>query len=68
MGTERVQAGAAITYRLRPSERPINPERLWHGIVEEVYNEVCRVCLTEPGYEGLDEMIFFAQVVDIARG
>jgi len=65
MGTARVQAGVAITYRLRPSERPRNPHRLWHGVVENVYNGACRVRLTEPGYEGFDEMIFFAQIVGI---
>jgi hypothetical protein len=30
-----------------------------------VYTRACWVCLTEPGYEGLDEMIFFEQIVGI---
>jgi hypothetical protein len=63
MGTARVQAGVGIAYRLRPSDRPTNPERLCHGIVTEVYTQACRVRLTEPDYEGLDEMIFFEQIL-----
>jgi hypothetical protein len=63
MGTARVQAGVGIAYHLRPSDRPTNPERLWHGIVTEVYTQACRVRLTEPDYEDLDEMIFFEQIL-----
>jgi len=63
MGIARIQPGVEIAYSLRPSDRPKNPQRLWHGRVEEVYNGACRVCLTEPEYEGLDEMIFFEQIV-----
>jgi hypothetical protein len=68
MGTAQVQAGIGIAYRMRLSERPTNPERLWHGIIEEVHPPVCWVRLNEPGYEGLDEMIFFEQIVDIEEG
>jgi hypothetical protein len=68
MGTARVQAGVGIAYRLRPSDRPTNPQRLWHGIIKDVYTRACWVCLTEPEYEGLDEMIFFEQIVGIEGG
>jgi hypothetical protein len=68
MGTAQVQAGVVIAYRLRPSDRPTNPERLCHGIVTEVYTRACWVRLNEPGYEGLDEMIFFEQIVGIEGG
>jgi len=68
MGIAGVQAGVVIAYRLRPSERPTNPERLWHGRVEKVYTEVCQVRLTELGYEGEHEMVFFSQIVSIAGG
>jgi hypothetical protein len=68
MGTMQVQAGVGIVYRMRLSERPTNPERLWHGIIEEVHPPVCLVRLNEPGYEGLDEMIFFEQIVDTEGG
>ena len=63
MGIVRIQPGVDIAYRLRPSDRPKNPQRLWHGRVEEMYNGACRVRLTEPEYEGLDEMVFFEQIV-----
>lgn len=68
MGTAHVQAGVVVAYRSRPSERPTNPERLWHGIITEVYTKTCWVRLTEPGYEGLDEIIFFEQIVGIEAG
>jgi hypothetical protein len=68
MGIAGVQAGVVIAYRLRPSERATNPERLWHGRVEKVYIEVCQVRLTELGYEGEHEMVFFSQIVSIAEG
>jgi len=48
-----VQAGVVIAYRMRLSDRPINPQRLWHGRVENVYPEACWVYSVEPGYEGL---------------
>jgi hypothetical protein len=34
MNTARVQAGVVIVYRLRLSDRPTNPQRLWHGRVK----------------------------------
>ena len=63
-----VQAGVSIAYRMRPHDLPTNPQRLWHGIIEEVHPPVCWVRLNEPGYEGLDEMIFFEQIVDTEEG
>jgi hypothetical protein len=68
MGTAQIQPGVAIAYRLRPSDLPTNPQRLWHGRVENVYAGACWVCSVEPGYKGLDEMIFFEQVVGIEGG
>jgi hypothetical protein len=60
-----VQPGVAIAYRMRLSDRPTNPWRLWRGRVENVYLGACLVRLTQPGYEGLDEIIFFEQIVSI---
>ncbi|HEX6551284.1 MAG TPA: hypothetical protein VF026_00865, partial [Ktedonobacteraceae bacterium] len=54
-----------ISYRLRLSERPTNPGRLWHGRVEKLYTEACLVRLTEPGYDGEHDMVFFSQIVSI---
>ncbi len=57
------QVGDVIAYRLRPADRPTNPQRLWHGEVENVYTEAYRVRSVEPGYEGLKEIVFFRQIV-----
>jgi hypothetical protein len=63
--TVKPHVGDAITYRLRPSENPRNPLRLWHGRVEAVYTSTCKVWVTETGYESFDEIILFEQIVDI---
>jgi hypothetical protein len=60
-----IQVGVVIIYRMRLSDRPTNPQRLWHGIVKDVYPGAYLVRLTEPGYEGLEEIIFFEQIVSI---
>jgi hypothetical protein len=63
-----VQAGVVITYRMRLSDRPTNPQRLWHGVVEDVYTGAYMVRLIEPGYEGLKEIVFFHQIVGTDEG
>ena len=68
MGTARIQAGVVIAVSFAPLRSPTNPQRLWHGIIKDVYTRACWVCLIEPGYEGLDEMIFFEQIVGIEGG
>ncbi len=68
MDTARVQPGVAIAYRLRPADRPTNPQRLWHGRVKDVYNEACWIRSIEPEYENLEEIIFFHQIVGIDGG
>jgi hypothetical protein len=60
-----IQVGVVIIYRMRLSDRPTNPQRLWHGRVKNVYPGACLVRLTESGYEGLEEIIFFEQIVSI---
>ena len=54
-----------ITYRLRLAEQPVNPLRLWHGVVEKVYAPICWVRLTDEGYEGLRELVLQYQIVEI---
>jgi len=63
-----VQVGVVIIYRMRLSDRPTNPQRLWHGVVESVYTGAYRVRLIEPGYEDLEEIVFFHQIVGIEGG
>jgi hypothetical protein len=56
--------GDTISYRLRLSENPRDPLKLWHGVVEWVAQDWCRVRLTDKGYEGLRELVIGFQIVD----
>ena len=56
--------GDTITYRLRLAENPRDPLKLWHGVVEWVAQDWCRVKLTDKGYEGLRELVIGFQIVD----
>jgi hypothetical protein len=60
--------GDTITYRLRPSEQPLNPLRLWHGIVEIAWTDCCRVRLTDEGYLGERELVVYWQIVEVTHG
>jgi hypothetical protein len=64
------QTGDTISYKLRASEQPRNPDKLWHGVVEHVYDgrgypEWYRVRLTDRGYEGIREIVVGFQIVEI---
>ncbi len=64
-----IQVGSIVSYRLRPSELPKNPLRLWHGRVEKVVSNIrlCWIWPLEEGYEGTEECILFDQIVDICE-
>jgi hypothetical protein len=66
--TSNPNVGDTITYRLRPSENPCNPLRLWHGVIEHVYagKDWYRVRLTDEGYEGIRELVLGFQVVEVS--
>lgn len=71
--TANPNVGDAITYRLRPAENPCNPLRLWHGVVEHVYDgrgnpAWYRVRLMDEGYEGIRELVIGFQIVEIVVG
>jgi hypothetical protein len=57
--------GDAVTYRLRLSEQPCDPLRLWHGVIEYASRDWYRVRLTDEGYEGLQELIIGFQIVEV---
>ncbi len=64
--------GDSITYRLRPAGNPTNPLRLWHGIVEYIYNgrgnpDWYRVRLTDEGYEGIRELVLNYQIMEVVN-
>lgn len=68
--TTQPSIGDTITYRLRPEELPYNPLRLWHGVVEHVYDgrgnpAWYRVRLTDEGYEGIRELVLGFQIVEV---
>jgi hypothetical protein len=60
--------GDTITYRMRLSEQPCNPLRLWHGVVEKAWLDCCRVRLTDEGYEGMVELVIFYQIEEVTNG
>jgi hypothetical protein len=63
--------GDTVFYRLKLSDLPINPERVWKGKIESVYSKVgmCFVLVSslDEGYEGLREAVWPSQVVKIER-
>jgi hypothetical protein len=72
VNVQLLQPGVTISYRLRSSQMPINPLKLWYGKVEEVTrskaNEMvgcCWVKSLEAGFEELHECVFFEQIVEV---
>jgi hypothetical protein len=60
--------GDSITYRLRLSEKPVESRRLWHGVVEKVWQNYYRVSLTDEGCEGGEKIVIHWQIVAIEGG
>ncbi len=60
-----LKPGDNITYRLPPSESPINPDKLWHGRVIRYSNGYVLIEVLEPGYEGLKEWIKDSLIVEV---
>jgi hypothetical protein len=61
-----------IGYRLRSSQNPTDPKRIWHAIVEDVTrsrsNELVGCCLVralDPGYEDMTEYVLFDQIIEV---
>lgn len=72
VNVQALQQGMVISYRLRRSQSPIHPLKVWHGEIEEITrsaaNEMagcCWVKLLEPGFEELHECVFFDQIVEV---
>jgi hypothetical protein len=57
--------GDSISYRLRLSEKPVDPLRLWHGVVEWAAKDWYKVRLTDKGYEGIRELVIGFQIMEI---
>ena len=65
--TSLLYPGVTVYYRLLASELPKNPNKLWTGRVIRVLKDVklLYVDMLESGYKGLQEYIWFEQVVAI---
>ncbi len=64
-----IRPGAIIGYRLPPSQRPINPHKIWLGRVIKMYdNSLLMVELWENGYHGLQEYVSINQIVAVSEG
>ncbi len=66
MNFEDVTVGCEITYRLKASAWPVNPDRLWRGFVAGLYprTEIVQVSSMDTGYEGLEELVHISQIVE----
>ncbi len=60
-----IQPGDTISYKLQAAAAPRDPERLWHGRVEYVWQstQCLKVRLLDEGYEDLPEIVRFDQIV-----
>ncbi len=61
----RCNVGDTITYNLRLSEAPVNPNKMWHGLVVKAWETCCRVQLLDEGYQGLQELVIGYQIVEV---
>lgn len=60
-----LEVGSIIAYRLPPSERPINPNKVWRGKVVSSNRAGVMVEMLEPGYAGLQEFVLSANIVGV---
>ena len=59
--------GDTVFYKLKLSDLPKNPERVWKGKIESVSSGFVLVSSLDEGYEGLREAVWPAQIVKIER-
>ena len=57
--------GDTVFYRLKLSDLPVNPERVWKGKIESVCSSFVLVSSLDEGYEGLREAVWPSQIVKI---
>jgi hypothetical protein len=60
-----IKPGIIIAYRLKPSDRPTNPNKLWRGKVKWCNSYGILVEILEEDYTGLAETISYEQVLSI---
>jgi len=59
------EVGSIITYRLPPSARPTDPNRIWRGKVLACYTGGVLVELSEVGYEKMCEYVLATNIVGV---
>ena len=62
---DRIAPGDMIGYRMKATDRPANPRRIWRGQVTSIdhVSNVLMVVVIDEGYEGEREQIGREQVV-----
>ncbi len=64
-----LEVGNLITYHLRLDQRSTNPLRMYHAIVSAVYPDlrVVQATMLDDGYEQLQELVKYEQIVEISN-
>ncbi len=60
-----IRPGVIVAYRLRPHDIPANPNKVWRGRVKWANDVAISVDILEPGYNGLNEIITYEQLIGI---
>lgn len=64
-----VRPGAIIGYRLKSSDRPLHPNKIWKGRVIRWYGGALLVVeILEPGYHGLTEFVHVDHIIAVSGG
>ncbi len=69
--SDQIRLGSIVPYRLRVSQLPAIPQRLWNGKIRDICmnatgtSGIALVENVEPGYEECTEHIFLSQIVSI---
>jgi len=69
--SDQIRLGRSVSYRLRTSQLPTTPERLWSGKIRDIRlsttgtSGMALVESVEPGYEECTDHIFLSQIVSI---
>lgn len=65
--SEEIEAGVIITYKLRRDQRPVHPEKEWHGKVILYNSHFHRAVVEslEEGYEGCEDDVWLEQIMQI---
>ncbi len=60
-----IRPGTIIAYGLLPVDMPLNPNKVWRGKVKWCNDTIILVDMLEPGYNGLNEMVTYEQLVGV---